>query len=129
MAIIGMLCPHCGEDQVFEANDPIQVKLCFDNWKVGSVASQVPRDAMWTCIGCDGWVNIDFKNRLIRKRDQPVPVYDTVVEGILEFAKEQEKEELARESTVHLLAEKNYRGLSFLTTWGKVVSIILEQRP
>lgn len=129
MAIVEMRCPHCGEDEVFEALEPIQVKLSFDNWKVGSVEAQIPKDAIWSCVGCDGWVAIDFRNRLVLKRNQPVPIFDAVVQGILEFAKEQEREEVARESTLHTLADKNYRGISFLTTWGKIVSIILEQRP
>lgn len=129
MAIIDMKCPHCGEDQVFEALDPIQVKLSFDNWKVGSVEAQVPKDALWACVGCDGWVAIDFRNRLVLKRNQPVPIFDSVVQGILEFAREMQGEELARESTLELLTARNYRGLSFLTTWKKVVSTILEQRP
>ena len=129
MSRVGMICPHCQEDQVFEAQEPILVKLSFDDWKVSSVASQVPKEAIWTCLGCGEWVGIDFMNKLMLKRSRPVPIFDSVVQGILEFAKDQEGNEIARESTIKALADKNYQGLSFLATWKKIVSIILEQRP
>lgn len=129
MAIVEMRCPHCGENEVFEALEPIQVKLSFDSWKVGSVEAQIPKEAIWSCVGCDGWTAIDFKNRLMLKRKQPVPVFDSVVQGILEFAGEMEGNEVARESTLDSLRDRNYRGLTFLTTWKKVISLILEQRP
>ena len=129
MSRVGMICPHCQEDQVFEAQEQISVKLSFDDWKVNSVASQVPKEVMWTCLGCDEWVGIDFKNKLMLKRSRPVPIFDSVVQGILEFAKDQEGNEVARESTIKTLTDKNYQGLSFLATWKKIVSIILEQRP
>lgn len=129
MAIVDMRCPHCGEDEVFEALEPIQVKLSFDNWKVGSVEAQIPKDAIWSCVGCGGWAAIDFRNRLVLKRNQPVPIFDAVVQGILEFAREMEGGEIARESALDSLRDRNYRGLSFITTWKNVISIILEQRP
>lgn len=129
MAAGGMVCPHCGEDQVFEATEKVSVLLSFDGWRVGSIGAQVPKDLTFACIGCGGWVGLDYKNRLIHRKSQPVPIFDDDVKGILEFAKKQEGGEVALESTLHTLAEKNYRGLSFLTTWKKLISIILEQRP
>lgn len=129
MAAGGMVCPHCKEDQVFEAIETVPVLLSFDAWRVGSIGAQVPKDLTFACIGCGGWVGLDYKNRLILRKSQPVPIFDDTVKGILEFAREQESGEVVRESTLHALADKNYRGLTFLTTWQKLISIILEQRP
>lgn len=125
-----MRCPHCNRLEVFEATEPMLITPSIENWKADRIESRIPANLVFECLGCAGWVTIDVRNNLVRKKQRPEPIWDDWAAEVVQLAKDvQRRGDEIPNHVIEGLQVRNYHSINARCTWAQLLVKVMEQKP